>query len=290
MLARMAQPYPSTTPAAPVAKSGGKGIAIGIFLLLFSIVFAIALIVIGAVSIANNVNSAPSLNIPGQGTVSLDAGDYTLYSDALLTPSDVTITGPSGPVSPGTEDSYETFSRDGNSYGAFATITIPSSGSYTFTVKDDALGLNNGRLIIGKGFLGTGGLGLALILLGVFGGIFLFIIGFIVLIVGIVRRGRSNRASAPPPYTGQYPGAPGVPGGPPPVGQPQYGQPTYPQAPVQPAPGGYPQAPGQPAPGGYPQPGAPAPSPYPQAPSPQAPQPPQPGPPPGAPGGPPPPT
>lgn len=95
------------------------------------------------------------------------------------------------------------------------------------------------------------GSSLVLVVVGGFGGAFFLFLGFIFLIVGVVRRyswNKKRKAGMIPPGGG-YPGGPPAPGGPAPY---PGGPAPYPGGP--PAPGGPPPAPGQapPAPGGPP--------------------------------------
>jgi hypothetical protein len=256
----MAQTFPAATPSAPAPKKG-KGVLIGILLMLLGFFGGIVLVVLGIINVANTLNAAPSMNVPGQGTIPLDAGNYVLYSDVLLSSSAVTISGPSGPVTPSTLYSTQTFERGSHTLDGFASITIPTTGSYQFNVRGTSS--SSGLLVVGPNAFGVVGVALIFVLGGIFGGLFLFFVGLIVLIVGLVRRSKAKRPVTPAaPYGG--PGGPGA------YPQPAYGQP----GPTPP-----------PGPAAYPQPGAPPPSPYPQAPQPGPPQPGPPpyGPPPGAP-------
>ncbi len=142
----------------------------------------------------------------------------------------------------------------------------PSSASGVSFTVGRVLGIDDFMGDMGPAFGSLGGMGLAALL---------FVLGLILLIVGLVQRSRSKQ---PPytagPYPGPYPGPYGQPGQYAPPGP--YGQPgAYPPAGQygQPGPGQYPP-PGpygpQAAPGGYPPPG-PYGQPGPAAPAPPAP-------------------
>jgi hypothetical protein len=102
----------------------------------------------------------------------------------------------------------------------------------------------------------------------------MFVLGLILLIVGLVRRSKAKRAAPPASFGPGY-----GPSGHPPAGYPPAGYPPsgYPPAGVPPA-GGYPPPSGYPAPGGYPAPPVAPPWPGPHAPGPPGSQPPAPDP------------
>jgi hypothetical protein len=148
----------------------------------------------------------------------------------------------------------------------------PSSASGVSFTVGRVLGIDDFMGDMGPAFGSLGGMGLAALL---------FVLGLILLIIGLVQRSRSKQppytaGPYPGPYPGAYPGPYGQPGQYPPPGQ--YGQPGQypPQDPYgqHGVPGGYPP----PAPYGQPGPVAPTPPAAP-APAPPTPAPPSPAPP-----------
>jgi len=252
----MTQPVPA--PKKP------KGMLItGIVLVVLSIIVFIGGIVWGGVAVATSVSDSPVFSAPGEVTTTLDAGEHALWtpvSGSFLFADDVTITGPGGEVT-GTDyfatSGSVSVTKGNTSYSPEVTFTAPTTGSYTVVVAeggpatDVLVGPPSG--IVGDTFvIIAAALGIAS-LIGV--------IGLILFIVGLVKRGRAKRAGQPPMGPGGY----GAPGGYP--GQPAYGQqPGY----GQPQPGYSQPQPGysQPQPGyGQPQPGASQPPAYGQPPA-----------------------
>ncbi|MFN8040272.1 MAG: hypothetical protein U0Q07_13755 [Acidimicrobiales bacterium] len=253
--------------ASAPAQKKGKGVVIGIVLIVLSFVVFGAGIAVFAVALSGISTDFRTVG-SGTSSVQLSAGEHGVYSTrSNFTAPDVSIKGPNGEdVAITNSSSSSTYTVNSDSYNGIGTFNAPSSGTYTVTVTPDSISTGSGfssssksTVAIGPSISALGGT-VALALGGIFGGIglgsVLFIIGVIVLIVGLVRR---SKAKNPPttPYGGY--GAPAYPGYPPAQGYAQPQAPTYPQP--------QPQAPT------YPQPQAPT---YPQQP-PQPPGPPAPG-------------
>ena len=182
--------------------------------------------------------------VQGTEEVQLETGTYWILSDSFA--EDVVITNEEGDriaisnFDPNTEVNYEGYSGSGQ-------FRIDESGTYSVEVGRSELSSRRGTTnsaYIGPALNEEVGIFIGALFGGILGGIVLFFIGVILMIVTGVRRSRARKSQGPPGgFGGPYGGTPGyqppAPGG--------YAPP--------PAPGGYQQPP--PAPGGYTPPPAP---------------------------------
>ena len=250
--------YPAPTPA-PAAPAKPKGAFVtGIVMMVLSFVVFVACVTWGTITIAGVATNSPVFTAPGETTATLDAGDHAIWTPRdgeFLFADQVTITGPSGEV-PGTDyygsDTTVSITKGSRTFTPEVTFSAPTSGTYTVEVGE---GGPTTEVLVGPPTSAV--TGPFVVIAAAFGFSFLVgTIGLILLIVGLVKRGRAKRARQGPP-PGAY-GGPGY-GQPPPYGQPAtpYGQPAA--AYGQPAPYGQPPAGGPPPGPGYPQPpGSPA--------------------------------
>jgi hypothetical protein len=194
--------------------------------------------------------------VPGSTVVTLDDGDWMIYheyagadSGSYLQQPAIDVTGPNGrPVSlfaVGTSYTYSTGSYDGVGIYEF---DAPTAGAYTIEASTfgEPSRFSTQSIAVGRPLFDAANVG------GLLGSIALgavsFIVGLVILIVTIVRRGRGRRRQPPammpygsaPPYGQPGYGAAGY--GPPPYGQPGYGPPQ--PAAYPPQPGAYPPQPG----------------------------------------------
>lgn len=170
------------------------------------------------------------------------AGDYRIWlerpgaSEEFALSATAEITGPDGEAIPARD--YDT-NLEYDDLSAVLTFEAPEAGTYTFTVTESGFSESTGdtQFAIGKanpvGELGKGAV--FMVIVGAVG----FVIALILMIILLVRRGRSKRRITQAAFgSGGYgPGGFGGPGG-------------YPQTAGNPPAGGYPQ------PGGYPPPGS----------------------------------
>jgi hypothetical protein len=237
-------------------------------------------------AVVHSILDAPVLTSPGKEQVLCRSGTYLLYvengsSSLSATTASVTVTGPGGENIPvEAESTSQTFSKNGQQFSGALGFVASTAGTYTVSVHT-----SGSSVLVAPSFTTAAQENIGWIV-GIFVSGILALVGFVLLIVGIVRRSRAKRAV---PYGGAWGGPPGS-AWPPQPGAPQGGAwPGAPQGPGWPAqpgaaPGGWPAQPGA-APGGWPaQPGwAPppnAPGPPTGAPSPQWGQPPNAAPPP----------
>ena len=169
------------------------------------------------------------------------AGGYRIWidesggSDRFSPSATATIAGPDGQDVP-----VRTYSGslEYNDLEAVLTFDAPEAGTYTITVTETGFdsGTSGTQFAIGKGnpFSEAGKGVLLMLLIGTVG----FVIALIIMIVMLVKRGRSKRRITQASFSSG--GGYGSGGYPPPGGYPQQ-------------PGGYPQQPG-----GYPQPPGPS--------------------------------
>jgi hypothetical protein len=152
----------------------------------------------------------PPQRVDGPTSIRAEAGDQlALYRIAgFSAEGSCTVTGPDGDeLDLDGVFANETLDLNGTTYVVVAEIDVESSGDQI--AECSSTGFAIGPRIAVFGVVG-------LVLAGVFGGGLLFVIGLVLLIVGIVRRRKQ-----PPSAFGQ----PGY--GPPGYGQAPYGQPGY---------------------------------------------------------------
>jgi hypothetical protein len=184
-------------------------IAIG---LLIGIPAAVKVIVPVAGAVADAVDS-PSVATPGEAHLSLKKGRYIIYERTgtrhgvggvsftndgpiTLNNEDATVTSPDGTRLPTYSlEGNETLTKGATIYSSAIGFTTPAAGRYDIRITQ----AGSGEVAVGRSAFG----GLARVgrwfLLGLLAGLVL-LLGFILLIVGSVRRGRVPAAavSAPP--------------------------------------------------------------------------------------------
>lgn len=268
------QPYAPL--AGPQPKLKGKaGLWIGALLIALGIIGGIAIAVISALGITRTIDDLQRVPINGGGTIHADhPGTYRLFLErpgidnegAFAFSPGVRVIGPDGELPIVGERVNKTYSYSGHDGRSIGHFNAPRAGDYRITTTVTGGTLDRSEIAVTAGDPIAGLVG---VLVGVFGGIALVVVGAIVMIVSGVRRSRSRRellgatgvplsgwAVPPPPGTSGPYGAPyGVPygaGPPPPPGAPGWAPP--PQAPGWAPPPPPPSAPGSPSgpPGGPP--------------------------------------
>ena len=198
--------------------------------------------------------TAPTIGVPGTVTQSLQPGRYVVYEgigytsqyggnrSGRLTPSDITISGPGGPVQVDSVSMMETVTRGNNTYVGVAAFDANSAGDYRITIASDS----PGQVIVGPGLGSSFGRAFGWLLALGFGAL-VGLVGLVLLIVGVVKRSRKPR-SAPTAVAGFGAAgvAPAVPGAAPAVAPPA--PPAAPTAAAAPAPATTPPAGWYPAP------------------------------------------
>lgn len=261
---------PQKKPGPSVLASCGTG-CLGLVV----VIVAFVLLTNSALSLFNSANAhvAPATwtyPASSQGKVVI----FASTPDGTPSPSDVTITGPSGttvalgPYSGGTTS----LSTSSGSYVPIGQAVLPSAGTYTVKASGPA---GDDFFLFGAGSLGNSGLILAMIGLGVL----IAIAGIVLLIVGMVRRSGAKSAPQVLPMTvggSVMPPPPAPPAGPPMTfGSPPAASPP-PTPPMPPSPPGFGTPPSFPPPPTF---GTPPQAPPAQGPPPGS-SPPPPGPPP----------
>ncbi len=223
------------------------------------VIAAIASFVVLGEVLVNTVSGASVLTSPGSEQVSCRTGTYLLYvesgTDLLSTGTGaISVSGPGGESVPLTlESTTESISRNGVEFSGQVGFAANHEGTYTITVRTPGT-----SLVVAPSFTTTASQNLGWVV-GALVSLLAALTGFILLVVGLVKRSRAKKQmanlgggpwgappGAPPPG---WPYAP--PGAPPPGWQP---------GPPPPPPPGWPYAPpGAPPPGW--QPGPPPPPP-----------------------------
>jgi hypothetical protein len=181
-----------------------------------ALLVGVLLVVIGVISTISAASGLVSgfsspFSTPGSVTRELEGSTtYVVYelvpfsgASANLTTSQVSVVGPTGPLTLTTPGFDQTFTSNSDDFSAFAQFTTTSAGSYAIVIG----GSEASEVLVapGVGSFASAGLGIALIGLGALVGL----VGLILLIVGIVRRSSKPQ----PQITGAayYPPGPAAP-------------------------------------------------------------------------------
>ena len=131
--------------ASAPAQKKGKGVVIGIVLIILSfVVFGVGLAV-GIVSLSGAFSDFKTVGT-GTSSVQLNAGEHSVYSSTTSygTP-DVSIKGPSGEdIAITTATGSTTYSNNSDSYRGVGNFNAPSSGTYTVTVSPESRSTGSG--------------------------------------------------------------------------------------------------------------------------------------------------
>ncbi len=236
--------YGATPTPATARQPSMLPVWLGIVVLVVGVGGSVVWFVTGAVGLVNRINDLPRVPVPGQATLHLSSGKYRIYAEysgatADPDPADglgpVSVTDPSSePVEVNSTDIDETYSVGPHEGRLIGTFVVAAAGSYNIsTTADSGLGQQM-VLAISKGpaLFSTSTLSAFLYALAL--GAISALIGVVLLVVGLVRRGRWRRAQmasvAPtwmPPGPGPYGAPPGTgPYGAPP-GSPSFGSPPW---------------------------------------------------------------
>ncbi|WP_370326442.1 hypothetical protein [Euzebya sp.] len=191
--------FPSPAPPAPGRPPGSTAIRVGVVLMVLAVVGGVALVVVSLTSLVGQ--QAPQ-EVDGSAVVDGEEGDqFVLYRvDGAETPVDCRVTGPDEqPVGLSPPFGSSTLTLSDTTYSAVRTFELVADGRHTVSCSDAA-----GRLAVGPEFPLFRSLGL--VFLGVFGGGGTFVVGLVVLIIGIVRRSSARRT--PPAWQGGPPAGP----------------------------------------------------------------------------------
>jgi hypothetical protein len=232
---------------------------------------AVVWFVVAIIGLVDAPNDFARFDVPGSAVVALDDGDWMIYheypganSSSYRIPPSVDVTGPTGrPVSVRPVSGSYTYDIGGHDGVAIYEFTANDAGSYTIDAQTvgEPLGRGADGIAIGRPMFGASQLGSILGSMGLGGAA--LVIGLIVLIVTIVRRGNARRARRPPiaPYgapaygLSTY-GQPAPYGQAPPSWPPPQPQAGWPPPVAQPAPPA-PSSPPGPGPAGWPPPAPP---------------------------------
>jgi Protein of unknown function (DUF2510) len=207
-----------TAPAVPQSlKPPGPSLRLSIALIIVGIALAVPTFIAGIVPIVRAVQSPIRFDFPGRARMHLDHGDYMLYEDrgatsignafshddsVTITPADVRVTAPDGTTVTVFERGtfVETVNIDGRRYVGAVRFTAPTAGDYVVAVATTP----GGQALVSRPLGSVARRSLGWFALTALGGV-LLIVGVVLLVVGAVRRGRSQVptfAASPP---GWYP-------------------------------------------------------------------------------------
>lgn len=197
------------------------GISLGVLLV------GLAATVVGVVMLVSalwQIVNGPAYAVPSVLRLHLDSGNYKIYeyerfgsgdgfrsAPPLVNPATVNVTAPGGgrvPVSSTAGGTSETISDGDGGYTAVLRFRAPTDGTYTIRVRTDA----PTRVKIEHPLVDIAGDNLGWVLLGV-GGLLTMLVGFVMVVVGLVRRGSAKRRADTMPTTAAVPGVPVTPPG-----------------------------------------------------------------------------
>jgi hypothetical protein len=227
---------PSATGRAPGggSPSGRKPSSAGYWIAgvagVVGVIAAVAWFAISLVGYFGAVDSYTRFSVPGSRTVQLDAGTYKVFAEYPGANLDVSGTDSVGvvrvvdatgrPVVISNAVLSESYAWNGHDGRSIAQFTAPTTGQYTVSAAEPAIGSSSGvQVAVGRG-LGDSVVGPVLGSMAV--GAISVLFAIVLVIVTAVRRGRWRRRNLPPPNVG-YPGCYGPSGFYPPAGP--YGAP-----------------------------------------------------------------
>ena len=219
------------TASGDIAKKPGPGLVLSLIVLIVGIVAAAVGAVTGVTSVFHDIRGIAVNVAPRELHQQLDSGTWEIYAPRDtdgFTPTDVTVTGPSGASIPtrGVGSTTETITKGGQTYQGDVKFTIVQGGFYDVKVT----GTGATPFLLSKSLGDIVKHALAWFAVAVVG-FLIAVIGIVLLITGIVRRRRADRpAMASGGYQGGYPvGAQQWPAQPAaPVAQPAAATPTTP--------------------------------------------------------------
>lgn len=218
------------------------GYWIGGAILLVGSLVAVVWFALAVLDLVDAPEDFDRIAVPGSTVLTLDDGTWMIYQEYpgadeglyRRTPPSVAVIDPEGrPVSLRPVSSSFTYSIGGHDGVALHEFTARRAGAYTIDVEvvGEPASFGSQTVAVGRPLFDIGDLGSVLGSLAL--GAASFVVGMVVLIVTIVRRGRGRprvQPVGPPPGYGGYGYAPygGPPAGPPPYGGPPGGPPSGP--------------------------------------------------------------
>ena len=219
------QPYPGGTygqtpnAASPYAAQGapagpartGPNLALSLVILFVGLAVGVAGLVGLVTTVVQAVNEAKTFTTPGQISDRLGTGTYVIYGlegvnsngngsgdsstvAVNLTPSDVTVTSPTGRSIPVTPDfSSGTVGVNSDSYSPAVQFDVPTAGTYQVAVTTSG----PSKVLLARPIGRTAVTALKWVGLMAGGGLVL-LVGVVLVIVGSVSRSRARRAYRPP--------------------------------------------------------------------------------------------
>lgn len=187
--------------------------------------------------------TAESFELPGSQQRDLEPGEYDVYastgsitnigatSDVQASEITVTNIATGETISVRNQNVYISLNRQTTSYVAVGIFTVDEAGTYEIDITSSA----SERAVVGRSVLSSWEqVRVPLVMLG-FGSL-LTLVGVVMIVIGIVRRGRAKKAQRAYPGAANWqnpataqPSQPGFPAAPPPG--PAHGAPTAPPAP-----------------------------------------------------------
>jgi len=218
------------------SRKPGPSLALSIGVIVVStVVFCLALYLLARPLLG--LLTGDPIPVPGSATEQYDEGTYDIYEQVFslgggfgrtsLRPEDVVVTGPNGVVDTRRISTLSSISRNGANYEAVLQFDATTSGDYTVAIEGP-----DGWVVVGESF-DTAWDGAAPWVIAAIVSALTFVAGFVLLIVGMVRRKNHvpahtemgppptppERQAAPPPHVPHSTSPPG-PAAPPPPSSP----------------------------------------------------------------------
>lgn len=188
------------------------GLSLGV-IIVSTVVFCLALYIL--VRPLLGLLTGDPIPVPGSATEQYDEGTYDIYEQVFslgggfgqtsLRPDDVVVTGPSGVVTTRRISTLSSISRNGANYEAVLQFEAATAGDYTIAVDGP-----DGWVVVGESF-DTAWDGVAPWVVAAIASAVAFIAGFVMLIVGMVRRKNhvpAHTEMGPPPTPPDWQSAP----------------------------------------------------------------------------------
>jgi hypothetical protein len=200
------------------AKRPGPSLWLSIAMMTIGVAIGVLSAIKVATPVVRTLLTSPTTAAPGRIQMHLGRGDYVVFEGddptggpVTINASQVTVAAPNGaPVPVHDVDHTETITRGSQTFTAAVGFTAPARGTYDITFATN----QRHRVVVARSIADTFHTVVGWIAAGAVAGLIL-VTGLVLLIVGIVRRGRRSgfgapdRAVLPPP--GWYP-APDEPG------------------------------------------------------------------------------
>ncbi|MFZ4514799.1 MAG: hypothetical protein ACOYN3_00600 [Acidimicrobiia bacterium] len=185
----------------PTRRAGSRVLRVGLILLVIGLVLATAGIGVGlwqVIGVFDHHEELPRVQVPTTQTIDLQKGNIDIWfearSELFVEPNKVAL----AVIDPNTGDelvirtpaSSETFSGDNQFSKLVGVLVVPATGSYEVIVT----GTGAETITFGNVGVAAFAIGIGLIVIGVFLGGLIALVGVVLIIIGIVKRSNARHA------------------------------------------------------------------------------------------------